>query len=309
MQLTSEEEKLWRIFQPQAFERINAALDDMRPTRFVHYTNAEAAMSILRGKEVWMRKAICMNDYTEVQHGLDCLYEAYKSSELKSVLETLFSGFATEMESLFNGWTPAILWHTYLTCLSEHLDDENDYGRLSMWRAYGENTGIALVLNGKQVLDAPEPIEAIYTVPVDYSDGQKFEAQLKAVVEDIKANAEFIRSMGKEEIKGYVFQMLKFAAVCTKHPGFNEEKEWRIVYFPQIENTLEIRKEIKTIGGHPQPIFKIPIKNLPALLERIIIGPTQHATSIWEAFVDTLISAGVENPTSKVIISNIPLRR
>lgn len=36
--------------------------------------------------------------------------------------------------------------HSYITCFSEHLESEDKYGRLSMWRGYGKGTGIALVL-------------------------------------------------------------------------------------------------------------------------------------------------------------------
>ena len=45
-------------------------------TRFVHYTNAQAAMNILRTQEVWMRESSCMNDFMEVQHGYECVLEA-----------------------------------------------------------------------------------------------------------------------------------------------------------------------------------------------------------------------------------------
>jgi hypothetical protein len=40
---------------------------------------------------------------------------------------------------------------TYLACLSEH-QDEDEHGRLPMWRAYGATTGIALVINAAPVI-------------------------------------------------------------------------------------------------------------------------------------------------------------
>ncbi len=38
--------------------------------RFVHYTSAEAALSIIRSKRIWMRNTTCMSDYREVKHGI-----------------------------------------------------------------------------------------------------------------------------------------------------------------------------------------------------------------------------------------------
>jgi hypothetical protein len=48
---------------------------------------------------------------------------------------------------------------------------------------------------------------------------------------------------------------------------------------------------------------------IPSLINRIIIGPTQYPWAMWKAFVTLLSEAGVENAASKVFTSDIPLRR
>ena len=73
------------------------------------------------------------------------------------------------------------------------------------------------------------------------------------------------------------------------------------------------------IGGTPQLIYKIPLQNvpeegfhgveIPELIDRIIIGPTQYDSATREAFVDRLGEAGVSDPEDRVIVSKIPLRR
>ncbi|WP_176401110.1 hypothetical protein [Sphingobium sp. Z007] len=50
-----------------------------RNARFVHYTSAEVAVSILRNNNAWMRNLVTMNDFSEVEHGKSCLFPAYKS--------------------------------------------------------------------------------------------------------------------------------------------------------------------------------------------------------------------------------------
>jgi hypothetical protein len=73
--ISEHTDRISQIFFPQSqtrqteIERANG--------RFVHYTSASAAVSILSRKEFWMRDPACMNDYTEVEHGLRCLYSAY----------------------------------------------------------------------------------------------------------------------------------------------------------------------------------------------------------------------------------------
>jgi hypothetical protein len=47
--------------------------------RFVYYTTADTAMSILRNRQFWMRSTTTMNDYMEVEHGFECLNAAYKA--------------------------------------------------------------------------------------------------------------------------------------------------------------------------------------------------------------------------------------
>jgi hypothetical protein len=112
--------------------------------------------------------------------------------------------------------------------------------------------------------------------------------------------------------------MFAFAAVCTKHPGFVEEMEWRIMHCPTWEISAHLQRAIKVIHGVPQPIYKIPLQSIPnelvgieipALIDRIIIEPTRDPQPIWEAFKDVLASAGVPSPHEKVHQSSIPLRR
>jgi hypothetical protein len=109
-----------------------------------------------------------------------------------------------------------------------------------------------------------------------------------------------------------------FAAICTKHPGFKEETEWRVIHCPWWWASARLQRDIVIIQGAPQPIYKIPLKDIPeenlrgieipAFLERLIIGPTEDPLATWEAFRDLLAKCGVANAHEKVVISNIPLR-
>ena len=171
-----DEEKILSIFFPLARER--QAEVKAKGMRFVHYTTAEAAVQILRGKTIWMRPSYCMNDFMEVEHGWNCLRSAYNNEQIgfKGVLDGVFHGVSQEIEQLFNGWIWNFKKETYLSCFSEHQDSEDIHGRLSMWRAYGKTTGVALVVNSTPFLTPSHALKA-YASPVAYLNENDFEAE------------------------------------------------------------------------------------------------------------------------------------
>lgn len=319
MDFPPDQLRLLKIFQPRALSKFLACEEN--DIRFVHYTSADAAVKILQTKEVWMRKTSCMEDYMEVQHGLDCLHVAYngdgEGAKFKAALENISSGLNEEIQDLFNGWAPHIHADTYVTCFSEHDPKEDTFGRLSMWRSRGKGMGIAIVMKNTPFLGISDALKA-YTSPVAYLNPEEFGVELGNIAANIENNLEFLRSRDREEIKGLIFHAFRFAAVCTKHPGLEEEREWRVVYTPKIDQSERLVKSIEVIDGTPQPIYKIPLENvpeegfvgatIPELIERIIIGPTQYPLPVREAFTDLLSEAGVDDPASRIFVSDLPLR-
>jgi hypothetical protein len=71
LNISAEQLRLWQIFFPHMVEQRLRAKNAGR--RFVHYTNANAAMDILRSKTIWLRNSSCMNDVSEVRYGLQRL--------------------------------------------------------------------------------------------------------------------------------------------------------------------------------------------------------------------------------------------
>jgi hypothetical protein len=131
-----------------------------RSGRFVHYTSAENALSIIESKQIWMRNATCMTDYTELGLGHQLLLKFFTQQENKnsfySALNTCYEGVAEEAVNLFDQWWKNnIPFRTYIACVSEHDDTEDVHGRLSMWRAFGRVTARAAI-----VLRLPAPGEA-----------------------------------------------------------------------------------------------------------------------------------------------------
>ena len=309
------------FFSREFFEKIISAHNN--DIKFVHYTSAEAAMNIIKSKEVWLRNTQCMNDYLEIQHGLDCLTKAFKNDEegqpFQKTLEKLFPGFIKKFTDIFDSWIPAFQENTYIVCLSEHLPDENQFGRLSMWRAYGGELPVALVLNREPLLAQENNIFQLYTYPVSYLDPDKVKQELGRITKRVSSDREFIKKLGEESVINYLFDSFKSIILSTKHPGFKEEREWRVVYNSEHQPSKHIETEVVSINGIPQQIYKIPLaKNIPEeafkgatildLIDRIIIGPCNQQNILIKTFEKLLLDAGCENPAEKIEYSGIPLR-
>ena len=315
----SNEEKLNQIFFPHNTQRRQ---DAIKGQHFVYYTSAETAISIIRNKQIWMRNALYMNDSSEVRYGIECLRHAYLSlagQRFKESLDEIFPNICNEIAAKFHGWSGDFRNGTYLTCLSEFSDPEDNHGRLSMWRAYGGESGVALVLNNEGLLSLSGSCGLKgYISPVAYKSKEGIEEEINNIMNNIKDNAEMLRTQNREAIKNLVFNAFRFAAVSIKNPGFNEEKEWRIIYSPNMEPeaSIHIEKEIRQVNEITQLIYKIPLREIPEdgikgldipnLINRIIIGTYSKQISTYNVFVELLENAGVADPYKRVTLSNIP---
>ena len=187
------ESKLEQIFFLYALKRRRAAEENNM--RFVHYSSAEAAIKLITNREVWMRKARCMNDFSEIDYGMRCLHSAISTEGghcLRTVLNGLFPGIVDEVARAFDGWFPSILENTYITCLSEHHSPKEDVlGRLSMWRAYGGATGVAIVVSPKPFLVKSHALGA-YTSPVGYFTPTEFHQRFTDVINRVVAEQSFL---------------------------------------------------------------------------------------------------------------------
>jgi hypothetical protein len=114
-------------------------------------------------------------------------------------------------------------------------------------------------------------------------------------------------------------QTLRVFALATKHPGFREEREWRLFTSPTHEGISDwLHYDVETVRGIPQKVGKLRLVDEASrgitgiqpstLLNRIIIGPCEHPAHIREALVAAMEEAGVDAPATKIWMSRIPLR-
>lgn len=313
--------KLESIFMPLArMQRDNFFSVPNSPQRFVHYTSAESALKIIKTKKFWMRNTNCMSDFREVQHGLDILNQFFgvseKKEQLLNALEKCAPGAAHEAIEKFTQCWGNIEHSTYITSILEHDVQEDTHGRLSMWRAFGgQPSRVALVLNIPWQSTGAWALNLLFS-PVSYLSQQEAFNNIEQVTKNIEENCEFLQHQNFDVITMQVFNLLLESVTCFKHEGFREEREWRAIYCPEIFPSNLMESSIEVVSGVPQVIYKIPLDEshsseladleFSKLFDRLIIGPTQYPSSMFDAFYTTLQNAGVENPQIK--ISGIPIR-
>jgi len=294
--------------------------------RFVHYTSAEAGLSIIQNKRLWMRKTSCMSDFLEVEHGFDILRKCFgdqaKLARFTNTLDQCAHEAAQEAIDLFNQHLGNIRSSTYIASISEHNIAEELHGRLSMWRAFGGDTGrIAIILKipwFTQGLTKGVDTLKVRFGPVAYIGEDDYGNEFQRMIDNISTHSEFLSSVGHAQIVSSVFNMLLTSTLCLKHYGFKEEKEWRVMYLPSLWKSDLMTSQIKVIGGVPQKVYMLPLDvsydaalselDMAHMFDRLIIGPTQYPWAMYEAFCETLSSIGVQDATQRVSVSNIPIR-
>jgi hypothetical protein len=295
--------------------------DGLAP-RFVHYTSAENALSIIRTKRLWMRNASCMADYREVHHGFDILAKFFSDKPrldaFTSALDQCAMGAAMEAINLFNGWWNDIRDHSYISSISEHAAREDNHGRLSMWRAFGNTAArVGLVFRIPKFSGGAAALNLMFS-PVAYLTETEVHNVIGNAIANIQANAEFLRNVDRQVIVNNVFAMLLAGVTCLKHEGFGEEREWRAIYSPNRLPSSFMESSTEVIAGVPQIVHKIPLDatvspvlaelDIAAMFDRLIIGPSPYPQAMYDAFRIALSAAGVVDAGSKIVASLIPIR-
>lgn len=309
------DQSLAEIFLPDFVAKVKVLAEQQN--RLAYYTSAETAQKILKNSELWLRNSTLMNDFLEVSYGIEIIRQGLASAQgekFKNALQEIQPELLERILGTANEWLHDWEYETYISCVSVHDQSEDDFGRLSMWRAYGD---VAIVVNPTPMLAVTDKL-GVYSIPVNYFSQSEFNKRLGDIAERLEKDAEILKNIEINRIEGWLHQLFLTTAIATKHPGFSEEKEWRIFFRPseKPKNILDRRSVV--LDGIPQIVWVLPLiddpenglfaADIPQLLDRLIIGPSDHGFASKKAFIDILKNAGVENAEEKIIVSDIPLR-
>lgn len=284
-----------------------------------HYTTADTALQIIKNQSFWLRNAALMNDFSEIEYGDACLTSAFNDpfvrQKMFEVLDAPYPGLTGE---LLSGWESQKVQAKRLTYIGSFAEIRNDdvLGRLSMWRAYGGRAGVALCLNTK-LLDTDTAELGVFHSPVLYGDEAVMRAQVLALFDRLGAIQPDLKNAGRERVTQCLSGLIRFAVLSFKHPGFEEEQEWRMIYSLDERFSPHLEHEAVSVNGVPQVVCQVPLFNkdgldLPELgienvFDRIIIGPCDFPDQVRMALYKALNDQGLAKP--RIDISNIPLRQ
>lgn len=314
------------------YSAIEMRTDPEKPLLLAHYTSVAVVEQILRHDEVWFANPLYMNDLEEMQAGLlvgtqlfpEFAKAAGGSDARAQILQEQYTYF-------FQRMTAQHVLDTYVFCLSEHSPDDSD-GKLSMWREYGsKGNGAALVFNTARINYLPH--SPLIVAKVAYKTRQE---RLDAIRQTLTGWASTTQASKLPDDRLYIashvaLTLLTSLALTTKHKGFQEEAEWRVVYLAErdsvnyfkscksyfvgprgVEPKLKLKFGVSYHANGPgapegPPPPPVSAGNLADIVEFILLGPTTSSPLAQAAFQRMLEGVKPEL-VGKVLASSIPLR-
>lgn len=315
----------YKFLRDVAFAYQRKRIDAFRKKnlKFSYYTSADTALKIVQNKELWLRNTAVMNDFREIEHGAECLRYWNNNDSIKNRIKEVNStlGLDLAVEQIIEDFDKTRSTDTYLLSLSEHghkATSESLYGRLSMWRAYGGNTNVALIFNPEPLLADTET--GVFNSPVKYGNAARSVEVFNCIADAVQKNIEGLSQLPTEKVSDFLSSSIHAFASSAKHAGFNEEKEWRLITSPKNPASSKfLERQTVTIEGVPQHVYKIKLEDNEKLkfrdvtpdklINQVLIGPTQYPHTIKDALVAAMEDSGIGNASERVKISKIPLRR
>lgn len=306
---------------PHLTQRI-AGLAEKKLT-FAHYTAATTAYKILSSREIWLNNITGANDYSELQHAKACLLKSLELSENKDRIGEIWNSFSVSenefsLENYINDNQAARYTETYVFCVSEQeiseTNPENKLGRLSMWRAYGGSKNVSILFNTDLMIKLSS--DHIFT-PVLYCDPEDFNPYFDRFLAFLEDYREEIKRESKDTFIDIVKSAVEILLVSTKHPGFAEEREWRLVRSRAVGPGYLPNPTTELVGSSISRVHKTPLvqsehlsnDDFAQMLDRVIIGPTTHPYPSGMAFIELVGTLGPIRMDPAVFISEIPIRR
>lgn len=300
--------------------------EDEFPARrplLAHYTSAQTLDAIFSSGQFWLSHPMLMNDMEELQWGIRAGVSVLQAHNgISSALGS--SGSFDLLRRFFDEYVEAMgsgdAYSIFAACFCEHNEESDVDGLLSMWRAYGANGGGAAIVFDTSKL-TPKDESPFLLAPIRYGTGAEREAwisgKLDEVAKFIGLNKAHVNNDFLSTIAHLLLARLKIFALTTKHSGFKEEREWRLIYLPDRDHDSSFSKNISYVVGSKgfHPKMKLPLNSdllgeveLSGLIKEVILGPTHEGALGLAAVRHMLSSRGYDELTPRVFRSTTPFR-
>ena len=215
-----------------------------------HYCSVDTFFNIIRNSSMWLSDIAKSNDYQEcircrefVNNGM----EEYLRNDVEAL-----KAWKTWYE---NGVYSNFSMKTFCVCFSESKD------KLSQWRGYAQDgKGIAIGFN-KDVLEELNQISKFHAAfgKVIYDNPQEY---VQNIIAD---NIKKLEYKGVGHVALELSENYRMQFPFVKNPGFEEEKEWRVVVcstighynIPSSENILFSKVKYRTANNKLIPYIEM----------------------------------------------------
>lgn len=255
-----------------------------------HYTTIDSFVAILESKSLWLTYIGGLNDYTELEHGVDCFHEIFKEAtktappEVIDIFDKLCDNMKTTKESNI--------------CVGSFCKSGDLLGQ---WRAYAnDGSGIAIGFNSQELSKICE-INKFHFSECFYEDAVKkkiCQEVLNIFLEGFdkkKDKADYHNAM-----KEIVMVMLVFS-LFLKDGSFKEEMEVRLATPPGMD------LDTKKIGNRWLSFYPLKLESgLERIIQEIYVGPGNKQAELSKAIEVLLKNHKINNCSIK--LSKIPYR-
>ncbi len=319
-------EEIWQRYQPS----------DGPPEILFHYTDAFALRSIVEASEIWATHYEYTNDALELKYGMNVAADQierrlarYRRSNKSftreeyvkdpSIVDKPSWVILDVVVSMVRNWPEIRLLFAefFVSCFSANPD------MLSQWRAYAANASgysigfdsnslSQIGVSGNKIDFMIDLIKVIYNPEIqaevidkaldwvcDYVDKNIFEVQQERL-EDAITNWCAL-------LLGTVVGL----SIRFKHPGFEEEDEWRLIIAPDVLDGLDLDTSIvetRVSNNRIVPFLKLAIEQ--SAIKNLTVGPKNNIAMMDPAndiaLRQLFRNAGKDIP--RVIRSRTPFR-
>lgn len=225
-----------------------------------HYTDARGLHGIISSRELWCTEIKFLNDSKEFEYGTNRIKEAIDvlsiAYEDKPVIQESFLGRLKTVITSF----ASVQYHIFVACFCEEAD------LLSQWRGYADHGGgysMGVEFDDDCFVRAAsgKPIKPLLRkILYDSEEQQHLVRDFLDQACDICSQAprrsgetDFEYEAWLSSIALYISNVLIDWAVSFKHPGFQEEREWRLIRILRRDDEVHDECRFRASQGYPLP--------------------------------------------------------
>jgi len=273
-----------------------------------HYTTGDTLIRIIESMELWSTQASCLNDTSELLYAA-AEFRRRVSARLSGSHDPRITEFLVCLDAaLSDAYSYSVKSPIFVSCFSESRDN------LSQWRAYtaGEG-GYAIQFDSNKLAECGKPADSggrPQLVRIEYrpAEHDRMFNEVLHWAENYLLSLQSTGQVSKDACVKFVptyFWVLGYLAACLKHPKFENEREWRLVYALRDDDwkCMEFRSGQSMLRRH----FPLRLAR-PLPITGVVLGPSRYPKNSSVAVNDMLKKAGYDLSVVKVEITEVPYR-